>query len=57
MPTRPFRTFGVVCDGTIDVHQQPFKAKEVLRWLRITAEGQEFARCKDLWRSCLGKSR
>jgi hypothetical protein len=36
---------------------KPFKAKEVLRWLRITAEGQEFARRKDLWRSCLGKSR
>jgi hypothetical protein len=48
VPTRPFRTFAVVCDGTIDVDQQPFKAKEVLRWLRITAEGQEFASRKNL---------
>jgi hypothetical protein len=54
-PTRPFRT--LACDGTIDVDQQPSKAEQVLRWLRITAEGQEFARRKDLRRSCLAKSR
>ena len=35
-------------DGTIDVGQQPFKVADVLRWLRITAEGQEFASRKDL---------
>jgi hypothetical protein len=35
-------------DGTIDVGQQPFKVEDVLRWLRITAEGQEFASRKDL---------
>jgi hypothetical protein len=35
-------------DGTIDVGEQPFKIEDVLRWLRITAEGQEFALRKDL---------
>ena len=35
-------------DGTIDVGQHPFKVEDVLRWLRITAEGQEFASRKDL---------
>ena len=35
-------------DGTIDVGQQPFNVEDVLRWLRITTEGKEFAVRKDL---------
>ena len=35
-------------DGTIDVGNQPLKIEDVLRWLRITEEGQEYASRKSL---------
>ena len=35
-------------DGTIDVGNQPLKIEDVLRWLRITEDGQEYASRRDL---------